>query len=157
MRAGIFVDLSNLYHGAKLIYNKKVNYEAYYNFIKHNYSEVVFAKAYGTEIRNSAKEFKAALSKIGFTTIYKQTKVIKHKGNIIHKGNIDSHLVVDVMSQIDDFDTLVLGSADSDFVPLVNYLLKKGKYVLILACNISSDFPTHSKLTAMELHAGLME
>lgn len=157
MKAAIFVDLSNLYHGAKIAYNKKINYESYYNFIKTNYSNIVMAKAYGTEIRNSAKEFKAALSKIGFDTIYKQTKVIKSKGSITHKGNVDSHLVVDAMSNIDDYDTIVLGSADSDFVPLIHYLLKKGKYVLILACNISSDFPEHDHLIKMEVHSGLME
>ena len=156
MKLGLFVDLSNLYHGTKKVHGRKVNYEAYYNWIQNALGQVQIARAYGTQIKNKAKEFQVALKKSGFTPIYKQTRIIETPNRVIRKGDVDTKMVVDILVNLDLFDTLILGSADSDFVPVVEHCLKVGKRVILLASNISNDYHKLD-VTCLEIHRGLLE
>lgn len=156
MKIGLFLDISNLYHGAKLVHNSKINYEKYYQFVAENLGEISVARAYGTQKANEAKDFIFALTKIGFTPVYKETKVIIQGNKKVMKGDVDTMIVVDIIDQLDNFDTLVLGSADADFLPAVQYCLKHGKQVMILACNISHDYDPYVE-AKLEVHRGLLE
>jgi len=57
--------------------------------------------------------------------------VNKETGVIVMKGNLDVELVVDALSAVDEFDTFILFSGDSDFLPLLRALKEKGKEVLV--------------------------
>ena len=47
------------------------------------------------------------------------------------KGNLDVELVVDALISIDQYDTFILFSGDSDFIPLLRALKEKGKEVIV--------------------------
>ena len=114
MRVGVFIDISNLYHRVRAEFKNKIDYEKYLDFVKLM-GEVPVAKAYGSCIGNSSDLFIKALTKIGYTPVFKKTKEYKDG-----EGNVDSIMIVDIMKDIDKFDKLVLGSADSDFLPVVH-------------------------------------
>lgn len=75
---------------------------------------------------NNQNKFFTFLKNNGFTLITKPLKIIKpediSRGDI-RKANFDVEIAVDAMEMINNFDTLVLFSGDSDF----DYLLKKLK------------------------------
>jgi uncharacterized protein (TIGR00288 family) len=151
MRVGLFIDVSNLYHGAKSVYQKKVNYEALYKFVEHNIGPISVAKAYGVQDKDEAEPFIGSLKKFGYTPIYKKARTYGK----ITKGDIDTKLTVEVIEHLDDFDFLFLGSADADFLPLVEHAISKGKQVLIMGCNVSHSFESLGDICC-EIHKGLL-
>lgn len=151
MRVGVFLDVSNLYHGAKATHNKKINYRAFYKFIQDHLGPISVAKAYGVQTKNEAEAFIASLSKVGFEPIYKKTR--SYSG--VTTGDIDTHLTVDIVRHLDDFDFLLLGSADADFLPIVDYALEQNKRVMIMACNVSHLLQERADICA-EIHEGLL-
>ncbi|MEZ4686305.1 MAG: NYN domain-containing protein [Bacteroidia bacterium] len=55
--------------------------------------------------------------------------------NLLGKNGSDMRLVIDVMDHIQTFpeiDTVIIGSGDSDFIPLLQYLQSKNKEVVII-------------------------
>ncbi len=72
----------------------------------------------------------------GFTLITKPLKVIKteevEEANV-RKADFDVEIAVDTMKMIDDFDTLVLFSGDSDFDYLLKNIQRKGKNTLVIS------------------------
>ena len=151
MRVGVFLDVSNLYHGAKSNYNKKLNYKAFYKFIQDHLGPISVAKAYGVQTKNEAEAFIASLSKVGFEPVYKKAR--SYGG--VTTGDIDTKLTVDAIKHFDDFDFLLLGSADADFLPLIDYAIEKGKRVMIMGCNVSHLLHDRADICA-EIHAGLL-
>jgi len=88
---------------------------------------------HGTENQN---KFFTFLKKNDFTLITKPLKIIKlediERGDI-RKANFDVEIAIDVMEMINNFDTLVLFSGDSDFDYLLKKLRNKNKNVLVIS------------------------
>lgn len=57
----------------------------------------------------------------------------------IRKADWDVGLTIDIIDMIDRFDTIVIGSADGDLAPTVNWAKNKGCYCVVFACNISRE------------------
>ena len=142
-KIGIFIDISNLYYSVRNKYgNRKLDYKKFYDFIGNKESgvgEVTLATAYGAQLNEEAKPFINCLRAIGFQPKYKQIKVYNNSGHVKSKGNCDIDIVVDVVKAIANLDVVVLGSADSDFLPLVKWVQDQGKSVIIIACGISKE------------------
>ena len=63
--------------------------------------------------------FLKKLEKLGYVVKAKEVKRIKiSKSSYEWKGNLDVELAIDVLGNINNFDTLILMSGDSDFAPL---------------------------------------
>lgn len=74
------------------------------------------------------------LSRKGFIIRSKPVKNInKHGGGILHKANCDVELAMDVMTTYQTFDTAVLMSGDSDFLPLIEFLQSNSKKVITIS------------------------
>jgi len=88
---------------------------------------------HNTENQN---KFFTFLKKNGYKLITKQLKIIKapeiEKGDL-RKANFDVEITFDVLEMINQFDTLVLFSGDSDFDYLIRNLRKKGKKVIVIS------------------------
>ena len=151
LRVGVFLDISNLYHGARAVYKSKINYKELLNFVEQNVGKVSVAKAYGAQVTDEAEPFIRLLQKFGYTPVYKKAK---QYGNKI-KGDIDTLLTVDVIRHLEEFDLFFLGSADADFLPLIDYLLEKEKKVMVMGCQISHAFKDRADI-ACEIHRGLL-
>lgn len=76
------------------------------------------------------------LQELGYIVVFKN-QVIEMKSS--KKGNIDSDLIFRVMEKLieepEEFDKVLLVSGDGDFKILVDYLIKKDRFVKILLPN----------------------
>jgi uncharacterized LabA/DUF88 family protein len=118
-RVGVFIDTSNLYHSAKNLYKRKVNFGA---VLKDAVAgrKLVRAIAYViTSEGGEEKNFFEALTKLGIET---RTKDLQVFSGGTKKGDWDVGLAVDAMKMAPKLDALILVAGDGDFVPLVEYL-----------------------------------
>jgi len=76
------------------------------------------------------------LQELGYIVVFKN-QIIEMKSK--KKGNIDSDLIFRVMEKLieepDEFDKILLVSGDGDFKILVDYLIKKERFLKILFPN----------------------
>ncbi len=161
-RVGIFVDVSNLYHSAKNLYQGRVNYA---ELIKHLVGDrqLIRAMAYvvkseGVEPQHSSRETAAqnrarlaasaaSADMIGnggsseasfFEALEKAGFELRMKDLQIFaggmkKGDWDVGIAVDAIRMMPSLDVVILVTGDGDFVPLVNYLKWGGGCVVEVA------------------------
>jgi len=70
----------------------------------------------------------------GYQIRTKEVKIIKVGPHTFErKGDLDAELIIDALKNIDNFDTCILMSGDSDFAPLVDELKARGKWVIVIS------------------------
>lgn len=78
--------------------------------------------------------FLGKLERLGYFVKAKEVKRIKLKHDTYEwKGNLDVELTIGVLNTIEEFDTMILMSGDSDFAPLIDAVKNRGKWVLIVS------------------------
>jgi uncharacterized LabA/DUF88 family protein len=154
---GIFVDVCNLYYCLQKKYkNRKLDYGKYLEFLQ-TLGKTVHAIAYGAHVNNEAKPFIIKLKKLGYVPKFKTPKKIRtDTGEIFHKADWDVGMVVDIVDLLDDLDVVVLGTADGDLAPLVEWVKRHNKTVVIFGCRISSDLKACADV-CIEIPASLLE
>ena len=118
-RVGVFIDTSNLYHSAKNLYKRKVNFGS---VLKDAVAgrKLVRAVAYViTSEGGEEKNFFDALTKLGIET---ETKELQIFAGGAKKGDWDVGITIDAVKMAPRLDAVVLVAGDGDFVPLVEYL-----------------------------------
>lgn len=118
-RVGIFIDAQNLYHTAKNLYKRKVNFA---NVVKDSLAgrKLIRAIAYViTTESNDEGAFFDALTKSGIETKSKDLQIF-YDGS--KKADWDIGLAIDCVSMAPKLDAIIIVSGDGDFVPLCNYL-----------------------------------
>lgn len=155
-RLGIFIDLSNLYY---CLTNKqkgaKIDYEKYYKFCE-SLGEIKVAIAYGSQVNSNAQNFIHCLNKIGYTTKYKEPKKYRNGKSIKLKADWDVGIAVDMIIYSNKLDLMILGSADGDMIPVVEYLKARGIEVVVLASGISKEL-TEIATESIEIASSLLE
>ncbi|OHA29990.1 MAG: hypothetical protein A3B08_02005 [Candidatus Taylorbacteria bacterium RIFCSPLOWO2_01_FULL_43_44] len=74
------------------------------------------------------------LEQMGYIVKAKEVKRIRISKNAYEwKGNLDVELTIDVLANLNNFDTLVLLSGDSDFAPLLDAVKAQHKRVIIMS------------------------
>lgn len=118
-RVGVLVDISNLYHSARVLYGKKVHYK---NLLTAAVGErkLIRAIAYGIKTADGMEEkFLEALGKSGFDVKTKDLQVFPDGSK---KGDWDVAIAIDAIKLSRNLDVVVLVSGDGDYVPLVDYI-----------------------------------
>jgi len=118
-RVGIFIDTQNLYHTAKNLYKRKVNFA---NVVKDVLAgrNLIRAIAYVITTENEdEKAFLGALTKSGIETKSKDLQIF-YDGS--KKADWDIGLAIDAVSMAPKLDAIIIISGDGDFVPLCQYL-----------------------------------
>lgn len=118
-RVGIFIDAQNLYHSAKNLYKRKVNFSA---VVKEALADRPLIRSIAYVITSETGEeqsFFEALEKAGIETKTKDLQVF-HGG--AKKADWDVGLAVDAIKMSPKLDTVIIVSGDGDFIPLVEYL-----------------------------------
>jgi len=134
-KALVVVDVSNIYYCIKHRFpGKKLDYSKYLDNIK-KISSIEKAIAFGVELDGQANDFKNALKSYGFELQYKEPKIFPRS----RKADWDVGIAIGIVENLTNIDLVVLGSADSDMVPVVEYVQKQDKQCLVYACKISSD------------------
>lgn len=155
-RIGIFADVSNLYYCIGMKYpERKLDYAAYMAYIKE-LGALSVAYAYGAQLENEASGFIHCLKATGFTPKYKTPKTYKFDGRIKRKADWDVGIAIDIVQTIDRLDIVVLGSADGDLCPVVDWAQRHGATVVVLACGISRELRELSD-QAIEIPESLLE
>jgi uncharacterized LabA/DUF88 family protein len=78
-------------------------------------------------------KFYLKLQKFGYTLFLKPVKLYdQDDGTTKRKANCDVDMAFHLMKEKDDFDRAVILSGDGDFLPVLKYLKKVGKEIIIL-------------------------
>jgi uncharacterized LabA/DUF88 family protein len=130
-RVGILVDVSNMYHSAKNLYNRKVNFKEILSKAVAG-RKLIRATAYAIRTENKEESpFLEALEQQGFEVKMKDLQVFAGGSK---KGDWDVGISIDAIKLADKLDVIVIVSGDGDYLPLVSYLQNnKGCLVEIMA------------------------
>jgi len=142
-RVGIFIDVQNLYHSAKNIYQGRVNYK---ELIKYLVGGRMLIRAVAYVVRSETEggrpqigeaAFFGALEKAGLEL---RTKDLQIYPGGLKKADWDVGLAVDAIRMSTFLDVVILVTGDGDFLPLVDYLKwGVGRFVEIAAFNRSAS------------------
>ena len=118
-RIGVLVDVSNLYHSAKNLYHKRVNYK---EVLKDVVAGRKLIRAIAYVIKTESEEempFFEALSQQGFEVRMKDLQIFAGGAK---KADWDVGIAMDAIKLARNLDVIVLVSGDGDYLPLMNYL-----------------------------------
>jgi uncharacterized protein (TIGR00288 family) len=135
-RIGVFVDVQNMYHSARNMYNARVNFGKILETAV-NGRQLIRALAY--VVKSSATEentFFEAISKQGFEVRMKDLQIFPGGAK---KGDWDVGMAVDAIKLSSKLDVIILVTGDGDFIPLVEYLQNHGQQVEVIAFGESSS------------------
>ena len=156
-RIGIFIDVQNLYHSAKNLYQSRINYQ---ELMKSLVGERKLIRALGYVVKSESQNedltgeasFFDALLKAGIDLRMKDLQV--YPGGM-KKADWDVGMAIDAIRMADSLDVVILVTGDGDFVPLVEYL-KWGKGKLVEVAGFGRT--TSSKLReSTDLYIDLKE
>lgn len=138
-RIGVFIDIQNLYHSAKNLYDSRVNFSELLKKLTGG-RKLVRARGYVVRSDPSTGEesFFKALEESGIEVVSKDIQIFSSGAK---KADWDVGIAVDAIRMASMFDVIVIVSGDGDFVPLVKYLqwgLGKGVEVAAFGKTTSS-------------------
>lgn len=137
-RVGIFIDIQNLYHSSKNLFQARVNYKELMKELVAG-RKLIRAIGYVVKTESTAGEssFFDALEKSGIELRMKDIQIFPGG---MKKADWDVGMAVDAVRMADSLDVIVLVTGDGDFVPLVDYLKwGLGKGVEVAAFGRSSS------------------
>lgn len=135
MKIGLYVDDSNMYYaqrdaGWKVDYKKLLKYfEGFGKIEVAKYFMGMPAWQPAKDINNVLKRY---FSSLGYVVITKPLKRIKDNSDpkgFRNKCNFDVEIAMEIDSDIDKVDKVIIASGDSDFIPIKNMVLKLGKKI----------------------------
>lgn len=137
-RIGIFLDTQNLYHSAKNLYNgSRVNFNA---VMKDAVAGRQLIRALSYMVTTESGDERAFMDALGKIGIEVKTKDLQIFVDGSKKADWDVGLAVDSIKLAPKLDTVIIGSGDGDFVPLVQYLKENmGVQVEVIAFGKSSS------------------
>ena len=135
-RVAVLVDVQNMYHSARNIYNSRVNFKEVLRAAEAG-RKLVSANAY--VITSPSKEeapFFEALEKSGFKIKTKDLQIFPGGAK---KADWDVGLSMDAIKLSPRVDVVVLVSGDGDYVPMLEYLQNHGLQMEVIAFGESSS------------------
>jgi hypothetical protein len=127
----IYLDFENLAISAETVYpskNKPLDLEPIVDYATTK-GVICVRKAYGDWSKDIFAQYQSNLMGQGFELIHLP------ETNLQGKNGSDVRLAVDVMAYLESFpeiDTFLIGSGDTDFIPLIQHLRSRGKAVIIV-------------------------
>jgi len=131
-RVAILIDVQNLYHSARNLYQARVNFR---EILKTGIGQRSLIRALAYVVRTKTgeeKPFFEALTKLGIET---RVRDLQEFYGGLKKADWDVGITVDAIRISSSVDTIVLVSGDGDFLQLLEYLKNQGKRVEIIAFN----------------------
>lgn len=121
-KAGIFVDVQNIYYTTREYFGRPFNYRAFRQLISQQY-DIQCAYAYAIK-RNDDQQikFQDALRHIGFEV--KLKNFIQRKDGSA-KGDWDVGITIDIIEHAKELDEIILLSGDGDFAVLLDHIKHK--------------------------------
>ncbi len=135
-RVAVLIDVQNLYHSAKNLYQARVNFGA---VLKLAVGQRNLIRAFAYVVRTKTgeeKHFFEALTKLG---IEMRVRDLQEFFGGLKKADWDVGITVDAIRIAPSVDTVVLASGDGDFLQLIEYLKNQGKRIEIIAFGKSAS------------------
>ncbi|TSC77409.1 MAG: hypothetical protein G01um101433_604, partial [Parcubacteria group bacterium Gr01-1014_33] len=136
-RVAVLMDVQNMYHSAKNLYNARVNFK---EVLKTAVAGRELVRAIGYVIKTESgdeKPFLEALVKSGIETKIKDLQIFPDGTK---KADWDVGVAVDAVRLSNTFmNAIVLVTGDGDFVPLVEYLQGRGIQTEVIAFGRSAS------------------
>ncbi len=130
-RVGVLVDVANMYHSAKNLYHKRVNFK---EVLREAVAGRKLIRATAYAIKSDSKEeevFFEAISQQGFEVALKDLQIFAGGAK---KADWDVGIAIDAIKLAEKLDVIILVSGDGDYEPLVTYLQNnKGSLVEVMA------------------------
>lgn len=128
-RVSIFIDTQNIYHSAKNLYDKKVDFKKLVLILTGERKLIkVFAYVIKSDLTPKEIDFFEALT---FQGIQLRKKELQSYPDGTKKADWDVGIAIDVIRFSALVDVIILVTGDGDFLPLVEYLQNNGKQVEI--------------------------
>ncbi len=130
----MFIDAANILYSQQTLH-WRVDYKKLKEYFE-NECDLCAIHFYTGRVGDNHKQnlFLKKLEHIGYVVKAKEVKRIKvSKSTYEWKGNLDVELTIDVLGNIDSFDTLILMSGDGDFAPLLDAVKARNKRVLVMS------------------------
>ncbi|MYE38349.1 MAG: NYN domain-containing protein [Candidatus Spechtbacteria bacterium SB0662_bin_43] len=135
-RVAVLIDIQNLYHSAKNLYGKRVNFKEVLRVaIEQRQLVRSFAYVVYTETEEE-QSFFHALEKLGIEIRVKDLQVF-YGG--MKKADWDVGIAIDGVRLANSVDVIILMSGDGDFIPLVEYLKNVGTQIEVVAFGKSAS------------------
>jgi uncharacterized LabA/DUF88 family protein len=135
-RVAVFIDVQNLYHSARAIYQKRVNFKELVEAAVGD-RQLIRAFAYVVATKTGEERpFFDALEKLGIEI---RVKDLQEYYGGIKKADWDVGIAVDAIKNSEIVDVIVLASGDGDYAPLIEYLKNRGRRVEVLAFGKSTS------------------
>ncbi|OGZ32582.1 MAG: hypothetical protein A2V69_01180 [Candidatus Portnoybacteria bacterium RBG_13_40_8] len=129
-RVGVLIDVQNMYHSAKNLYQARVNFREILKTATAG-RKLIRAVAYVvTTESGDEKAFLEALEKAGIEIKSKELQIFPGG---MKKADWDVGIAVDAIQLSKKLDSIVLVTGDGDFLPLVDYLKAQGQHVEVIA------------------------
>ena len=130
----VFIDAANIFYSQQTL-KWKVDYKKFKKYLE---KEIDLEKIYfySGKVGGNLKQnnFLNKLRSLDYIVKVKEVKVIKISSGVYEKkGNLDIELAVDLIKSINQFDSCILVSGDSDFAVLVDEMKKLKKRVIVLS------------------------
>lgn len=135
-RVAVLIDVQNLYHSAKNLYQARVNFR---EILKLGVSGRSLIRAFAYVVKTKTgeeKPFFDALIKLGIET---RVRDLQEFYGGMKKADWDVGITIDAVKIAPNVDAVVLGSGDGDFIQLVEYLKNQGKRVEVIAFGRSAS------------------
>ena len=135
-RVAVFIDVQNMYHSARNLWNARVNFR---EIVRAAVADRRLIRSFAYVVRTKTgeeKPFFEALIKEGIET---RVKDLQEFYGGAKKADWDVGLAIDAVRTADIVDTVVLVSGDGDFVPLLEYLRGRGRRVEVIAFGRSAS------------------
>lgn len=130
-RVAVLVDAANMYHSAKNLYKRRVNFK---EVLKAAVADRQLIRAVAYVIHGAGEDeasFFEALDSQGFEVVIKDLQIFSGGAR---KADWDVGIAIDAIKLADKVDVIVLVSGDGDYLPLVEYLqAAKGCRVEVMA------------------------
>jgi len=135
-RVAVFIDVQNLYHSAKNLYQSRVNFR---EILKLAVSGRSLIRAFAYVVRTKSgeeKPFFEALTKLGIET---RVRDLQEFYGGLKKADWDVGITIDAVKIAPSVDAVVLASGDGDFLQLIEYLKNQGKRAEVIAFGRSAS------------------
>ena len=136
-RVAILVDVQNMYHSAKHIFDSRVNFDA---LLQEAVAGRKLIRSLAYVVKSELEEEKAffeALTKAGFEVKSKDLQIFPGGAK---KADWDVGLCMDAIRLANQVDVIILATGDGDFVPLVDFLKSThGTLVEVMAFSKSAS------------------
>jgi len=135
-RVAVLIDVQNLYHSAKNLYQARVNFR---EILKLAVAQRNLIRVFAYVVRTKTgeeKPFFEALTKLGIET---RVRDLQEFYGGLKKADWDVGITIDAVKTAPGVDTIVLASGDGDFISLVEYLKNQGKRTEVIAFGRSAS------------------